>query len=72
MLRSYIEEQSEVEAVALQNYHNKVQFRYMVNSETGLSRFELDLPQNIYVFLSRAKKTLGKVRHALLIEHKPE
>lgn len=44
MLRSSIEGQSEVEAVALQNYYNKVQFRHMVNSEAGLSMFELDLP----------------------------
>lgn len=43
----------------------------MVNSETGLSMFELDLP-HICVSLSRAKKSFGKIRHSLLVEYKPE
>lgn len=72
MLRSSIEGQSEVGASALQNYHNKVQFRHMVNFETDLSMLELDLPQNICVIISKAKKTFGKIRYSLLIEYKPE
>lgn len=72
MLRSSIEGQSEVGATALQNHHNKVQFRHMVNSETDLSMFEWDLPQNICVIFSRAKKTLRKIGHSLRVEHKQE
>lgn len=60
--------------VKLEQQHYKITIikSSMVNFETGLSMFELDLPQNICVSLSRAKKSFGKIRHSLLVEYKPE